>query len=67
MNKIKLTKEMKIALLNAINKSEIDLSEFPEFTERKKYDLSMLSIDELKQLREINRKIFDKEAGNNTA
>ncbi|MEO6134372.1 MAG: hypothetical protein ABIP35_04420 [Ginsengibacter sp.] len=57
MNTIILTKELKIKLLNAINKSELDLSEFPEFMKRRKYDLSGLSIVELKQLRIINRKV----------
>ena len=57
MNKITLTKEMKVKLLEAIKSGEINLDEFPGFAEKRKYDLSRLSVDELKQLREINRKI----------
>ena len=58
MNKITLDKEMKVKLLNAINQSEIDVDEFPEFSDKKKVDLSPLNVDELKSLREINRKLF---------
>lgn len=58
MNNITLTKKMKVKLSKAIQAGTINLSDFPELVDRKKYDLSNLSVDELKQLREINRKVI---------
>lgn len=48
MNKVTLTKEMKVKLLEAIQAGEIDLSEFPELSLPVQIDVKTLTYGQLK-------------------